>query len=201
MSGKMNPYLLGETDPTPPGSGEAKSIPQPSGETEPTLKAPGETETSPEPSGEAEPPQRRRARRSLSLGPRARPSPPQRRRARRSSSLGPRARPSLPQRRRARQNRTPVARTRDETAPLCVRKFFTFGGYWSHLLGYPGIRSPTVAPEPPGDSSRTAWRVFFDFVEVTLPEGARERTRWVEPPSPWVIRVESPGGLHRSLRG
>ena len=27
--------------------------------------------------------------------------------------------------------------------PLCVQKFFTFGGYRFHLLGYPGIRSPT----------------------------------------------------------
>ena len=43
----MNPYLLGETDPAPPGSGEAKSILQPSGETEPALKASGEAETSP----------------------------------------------------------------------------------------------------------------------------------------------------------
>ena len=75
-SGKTetNPYLLGETDPAPPGSGKAETIPQPSGETEPVLKASGETETSPEPSGEAEPPQRRRARRRLTLSPRARQS-------------------------------------------------------------------------------------------------------------------------------
>ena len=75
-SGKTetNPYLLGETDPAPPGSGEVESIPQPSGETEPALKALGETETSPERSGEAEPPQRRRARRRLTLSPRARQS-------------------------------------------------------------------------------------------------------------------------------
>ena len=32
---KTNPYLLGETDPAPPGSGEAESILQPLGETEP----------------------------------------------------------------------------------------------------------------------------------------------------------------------
>ena len=64
-------------------------------------------------------------------------------------------------------------------APLSIQKFLSFGGYWFHLLGYPGIRSPTVALEPLGDSSRTARRVFFDFVEVTLSEGARERTRWV----------------------
>ena len=48
---ETNPYLLGETDPAPPGSGEAESIPQPSGETEPALKSSGETEISPEPSG------------------------------------------------------------------------------------------------------------------------------------------------------
>ena len=64
-------------------------------------------------------------------------------------------------------------------APLCVQEFFPFGGYRFHLLGYPGIRSPTVAPETLGDSGRTAWRVFFDFVEANLPEGARERTQWV----------------------
>jgi len=29
-------------------------------------------------------------------------------------------------------------------APLCVQKFFIFDGYRFHLLGYPGIRSPTV---------------------------------------------------------
>ena len=64
-SGKAetNPYLLGETDPAPPGSGEAESIPQPSGETKPALKASGETETSPVPSGEAEPHQRHQASR------------------------------------------------------------------------------------------------------------------------------------------
>ena len=138
---ETNPYLLGETNPAPPGSGEAESIPQPSGETEPTLKASGETETSPEPSGEAEPPQRRWARRRL--------------------TLSPRARQSYLKRHRERRNQTPVIRTRDETTLLCVQKFLTFGGYWFHLLGYPGIRSPIVAPKPLGDLSRTAWRVFF----------------------------------------
>ena len=49
----------------------------------------------------------------------------------------------LPQRHRARRNQTPVIRTRDITAPLSVQKFLTFGGYWFHLLGYPGIRSLT----------------------------------------------------------
>jgi len=49
----VNPYLLGETNPAPLGSGEAESIPQPSGETEPALKASGETEINPEPLGEA----------------------------------------------------------------------------------------------------------------------------------------------------
>ena len=38
---ETNPYLLGETDPAPPGSGEGESIPQPSGETEPALKGVG----------------------------------------------------------------------------------------------------------------------------------------------------------------
>ena len=52
---KTSLYPLGETEPTPRGSGEAESIPQPSGETEPALKASGETETSPGPSGETEP--------------------------------------------------------------------------------------------------------------------------------------------------
>jgi len=28
--------------------------------------------------------------------------------------------------------------------PYASRSFFTFGGYRLHLLGYPGIRSPTV---------------------------------------------------------
>ena len=46
---ETNPYLLGETDPAPPGSSEAEFIPQPS------LKASGEMETSPGPSGETEP--------------------------------------------------------------------------------------------------------------------------------------------------
>ena len=32
---ETNPYLLGETDPVPPGSGEAEPILQPSGKTEP----------------------------------------------------------------------------------------------------------------------------------------------------------------------
>jgi len=125
------------------------------------------------------PPLRGRARRNSSLSPRARPSLPSRRRARRSLSLGPRARPSPSQRCRARRNQTPVTRTRDDMTPLCVRKFFAFGGYRFRLLGYPGIRSPTVAPETLGDSGRTAWRVFFAFVEANLLEGARERTRWV----------------------
>ena len=101
---ETNPYLLGETDPAPPGSGEAESIPQPSGETEPALKASGETETSPGPSGETEPTQRRRAR----------------------------------------WNQAPVIPVRGEATLLCVQKFLTYGGYWFHLLGYPGIRSPTV---------------------------------------------------------
>ena len=29
-------------------------------------------------------------------------------------------------------------------APLSIQKFLSFGGYWFHLLGYPGIRSPTL---------------------------------------------------------
>ena len=74
----------------------------------------------------------------------------------------------LPQRRRARRNQTPVVRARNATAPLSVQKFLSFGSYWFHLLGYPGIRSPKVAPEPPGDSDRTAWRVFSDPSWVRL---------------------------------
>ena len=85
----------------------------------------------------------------------------------------------LAQRRWERQNLTFVIQARNAVVPLSVQKFLTFDGYWFHLLGYPGIRSPIVAPEPPGDSDRTAWRVFFDFVGVILLEGARERTRWV----------------------
>jgi len=85
----------------------------------------------------------------------------------------------LVQRRRARRNLTFVIRARNAAAPLSVQKFLTFDGYWFRLLGYPGIRSPTVAPEPLGDSDRTAWRVFFYFVRVISPEGAHERTRWV----------------------
>ena len=30
----------------------------------------------------------------------------------------------------------------------------TFDGYWFHLIGYPSIRSSTVAPEALGDSNR-----------------------------------------------
>ena len=59
----------------------------------------------------------------------------------------------LPQRRRARRNQTPVLRARDATAPLSVQKFLSFDGYWFHLLGYPGIRSPT------GGQAGAAWRV------------------------------------------
>ena len=49
-----------------------------------------------------------------------------------------------------------VIRARNAAAPLSVQKFLTFDGYWFHLLGYLGVRSPTVAPEPPGDSDRIA---------------------------------------------
>ena len=145
---KRRPNPISWARPTLPplGSGEAETIPQPSGETEPALKASGETETSPVPSGEAEPHQRRQASRGLSLGLRTRSSPSKRRRARRRLILGPQVRPSLPQRRRARWNQAPIISVRGETTLLCVQKFLTFGGYWFHLLGYPGIRSPTVAP-------------------------------------------------------
>ena len=119
----------------------------------------GESETSPEPSGETVP------------APKASGET--------ETSPDPLGEAELPQRHRARRNQTPIVRARNATAPLFVQKFLSFDSYWFHLLGYPGIRSPTVAPEPLGDSSRTAWRVFFDFVEVTLSEGARERTRWV----------------------
>ena len=141
---ETNSYILGETDPAPLGSGEVESIPQPSGETEPALKASGETEISPVPLGEAEPHQRCQASWGLSLGLRTRSSPSKRRRAKRRLILSPRARPSPPQRRRARWNQAPVIPVRGEATLLCIQKFLTFGGYWFHLLGYPGIRSPTI---------------------------------------------------------
>ena len=74
---------------------------------------------------------------------------------------------------------------------MCVQKFLTFGGYWFHLLGYPGIRSPTVAPEPLGDSSRTAWRVFFLFRQGYFVRGcARAHPMGVAPePSGDLSRV------------
>ena len=50
----------------------------------------------------------------------------------------------LAQRRRARLNLTFVIWARNAAAPLFVQKFLTFDGYWFHLLGYPGIRSPTI---------------------------------------------------------
>ena len=91
-------------------------------------KASGETEASPLPSGEAGLAQRRRARRRPSLCP---------------QGLLPSGEAVLVQRRRARRNLTFVIRARNTAAPLSVQKFLTFDGYWFHLLGYPGIRSPT----------------------------------------------------------
>ena len=54
------------------------------------------------------------------------------------------------------------------------------GAYQLYLIGYPSIRSPTVAPEPLGDSGRIA-RGLSRLARGCsgLPEGARERTRWV----------------------
>ena len=54
------------------------------------------------------------------------------------------------------------------------------GAYQLYLIGYPSIRSPIVAPEPLGDSGRIA-RVLSRLARECsgLPEGARERTRWV----------------------
>ena len=49
----------------------------------------------------------------------------------------------LAQRRRARRNLTFIIRARNAAAPLSIQKFLTFDSYWFHLLGYPGIRSPT----------------------------------------------------------
>ena len=54
------------------------------------------------------------------------------------------------------------------------------GTYQLYLIGYPSIRSPTVAPEPLGDSGRIARGLSRLAREcLGLPEGARERTRWV----------------------
>ena len=121
---ETNSCLPGETDLAPPGSGEADFIPQPSGETEPALKASGETEFIPRPSGETEPTPKASGETEINPEPSGEAE-------------------FISQRRWARRNQTSVTRARDETAPLCVQKFFTFGGYWFHLLGYPGIRSPT----------------------------------------------------------
>ena len=54
------------------------------------------------------------------------------------------------------------------------------GTYQLYLIGYPSIRSPIVAPEPLGDSGRIA-RGLSRLARGCsgLPEGARERTRWV----------------------
>ena len=139
---ETNSYLPGETDLAPLGSGEADSIPQPSGETEPALKASGKTEFIPRPSGETEPVPKASGETEINPEPSGEAE-------------------FISERCWARQNQTPVTRARDEMVPLCVQKFFTFSGYWFHLQGHPGIRSPTVAPEPLGDSSRTTWRVFF----------------------------------------
>ena len=87
--------------------------PDPRGAGEAEFQPPGETEPTPKASGEME------------------------------TSLEPSGEVELSQRRQARRNQTPVIRTRDVTALLCVQKFLTFGGYWFHLLGYPGIRSST----------------------------------------------------------
>jgi hypothetical protein len=51
-----------------------------------------------------------------------------------------------------------------------------FDGFWFHLLGYPSVRSLTVALEPPGDLDRIARGGVFYFIGVNLPEGACERT-------------------------
>ena len=126
---ETNSYLSGETDLAPLGSSEAKSIPQPSGETEPALKASGETEFISRPSGETKPVPKASGETEINPEPSGEAE-------------------FISQRRRARRNQTPVTRARDEMVPLCIQKFFTFGGYWFHLLGYPGIRSPTVAPKP-----------------------------------------------------
>ena len=126
---ETNSYLSGETNLAPPGSGEAESIPQPSGETEPALKASGETEFIPWPSGETEPVPMASGETEINLEPSG------------EAELSPKG---------IGRGGTKLlfTRTRDETAPLCVQKFFTFGGYWFHLLGYPGIRSPTTCLSP-----------------------------------------------------
>ena len=93
-------------------SGEAETNPCLLGETNPAPPRSGKAETIPQPSGETEPALKGRARRRLALGP------------------------------RARWNQAPVIPARGEATLLCVQKFLTFGGYWFHLLGYPGIWSP-----------------------------------------------------------
>ena len=123
-------------------------------------------EAGPLPSGEAGLAQRRRARWRPALCPRG-PLPSgeaglvQKALGETEASPLPSGEAGLAQRRRVRQNLTFIIWARNATAALSVQKFLTFDGYWFHLLGYPGIRSPTVAPETPGDSDRTAWRVFF----------------------------------------
>ena len=45
----------------------------------------------------------------------------------------------------------------DEAESLCSCSIGNVvGAYQLYLIGYPSIRSPTVAPEPPGDSGRIA---------------------------------------------
>ena len=121
---ETNPYLLGETDPAPPGSGEAESIPQPSGKTEPALKASGETEFIPWPLGETEPIPIASGEMEINLEPSGEAELSHKGVGRGGTKLM-----SLEQRMKRR--------------PYASRSFFTFGGYWFHLLGYPGIRSPT----------------------------------------------------------
>ena len=75
-------------------------------------------------------------------------------------------------------------------------KFFTFGGHRFHLLGYPGIRSPTVAPETPGDSGRTAWRVFLISLKLIC-----RRVRASAPDGCSPRAPEPPGDSSRVARG
>ena len=129
------------------------------------------------PSGEAGLAQRRRARWRLALFPRARRGWPKgvgrdggQPFVLGRGGAGPKASGEF------------VIRARNAAAPMSVQKFLTFDGYLFHLLGYPGIRSPTVAPEPLGDSSRTAWRVFLILsklicrrVRASAPDGCSPR--------------------------
>ena len=143
---ETNSYLSGETNLAPPGLGEAEPIPQPSGKTEPAFKALGETEFIPWPSGEIEPVPMASGEMEINLEPSSETEPVPMASGETEINLEPSVEAELSPKGVGRgRTKLLFTRTRDETMPLCVQKFFMFGGYWFHLLGYPGIRSPTDA--------------------------------------------------------